>query len=266
MTTTRFRAVLGWLVLASLSVVAVLLDVESGALAQSTSWPADAPPPPLAAREVEFPPYETRELPNGLRVVVVLHHEQPAVSVRLLVRAGTAYDPPAKGGVATLVATLLDQGTRTRSAEAIADTIDSIGGGLGTGAGNDLTFINVVVMKDSFGFGMELLSDVARNPAFANEEIERQRQQGLSGMRVRYEDPDYVAGTVFDRLVYGFHPYGTPSGGTPESLRAITRDDLEDFHRRYFLPNNSILAIVGDVTAAEAFETTEQGVRKLGAG
>ena len=224
-------------------------------LAQSNTWPSDAPPSPLPARDIQFPPYETRDLPNGLRVVVVMHHEQPAVSARLLIRAGTAYDPPEKAGLAALAASLLDQGTRTRSAETIADTIDSIGGALGAGAGNDLTFINTVVMKDSLELAMELLSDVARNPAFAADEIERQRQQGLSGMRVRYEDPDYVAGTVFDRLVYGFHPYGLPSGGTPESLRAITQEDLLEFHRRHFLPNNSILAIVGDVTAEEAFKT-----------
>jgi zinc protease len=259
MASTRVRIAFGWLLPASLALVISLFGVASGLMAQSAGvWPADAPPSPLAAREVHFPAYETRVLPNGLQVVVVLHHEQPAVSARLLIRAGSAYDPPGKAGVASLVSSLLDQGTRTRDAETIADTIDSIGGALGTGTGNDLTFINVVVMKDSFGFGMELLSDVARNPAFADEEIDRQRQQSLSAMRVRYEDPDYVADTVFDRLVYGFHPYGTPGGGTPESIRSITRTDLDAFHRQYFLPNNGILAIVGDVAASEAFETASK--------
>jgi zinc protease len=252
----RVRLALGWSLLSALGVLAAMFAVASDLTAQSPFiWPADSPPSPLPSRQVQFPAYETRMLPNGLQVVVVLHHEQPAVSARLLVRAGSAFDPQGKAGVASLVASLLDQGTTTRDAETIADTIDSMGGVLGTGAGNDLTFINVVVMKDSFGFAMELLSDVARNPAFANEEIDRQRQQSLSGMRVRYEDPDYVADTVFDRLVYGFHPYGTPGSGTPESIRGLTRADFEAFHRQYFLPNNSILAIVGDVTAAEAFET-----------
>src|SRR6185369_3518931 len=96
-------------------------------------------PRPLAAKEVKFPPYEMRTLSNGMQVVVVLHHEQPAVSVRLLVRAGSVYNPPNKPGVASLTASLLDQGTTTRSAEQIADAIDYIGGALGTGAGSDLT-------------------------------------------------------------------------------------------------------------------------------
>ncbi|HXH07749.1 MAG TPA: pitrilysin family protein, partial [Vicinamibacterales bacterium] len=183
----------------------------------------------------------------------VLHHEQPAVSFRLLVRAGAAQDPPDKPGVATLVAALLDQGTTTRSAEQIATAIDSVGGALGTGAGVDLTFINAVVMKDSFDLALRLIADLARHPAFAPEEIERQRQQLLSALKVSYEDPEYLADVLFDRLVYGFHPYGRPGSGTPESVARITRDDLVAFHRAYFAPNNAILAIVGDVTAEEAF-------------
>jgi zinc protease len=75
---------------------------------------------------------------------------------------------------------------------------------------------------------------------------------------VSYEDPEYLAGVVIDRLVYGFHPYGIPSSGTPESVAALTRDDLVAFHARWFAPNNAILAVVGDVPSAEAFAAVEQ--------
>src|SRR6266699_5711887 len=109
-------------------------------------------------------------------------------------------------------------------------------------------------MKDSFETGMRMLSDVARHPGFAPAEIDRQRQQMLSQLRVSFEDPEYVANSVFDRLVYGFHPYGLPETGTPETIGGITRADLAAFHDRYFVPNNAILAIVGDVTAEEAFD------------
>jgi zinc protease len=111
----------------------------------------------------------------------------------------------------------------------------------------------MIVMKDSFDVGLRMLSDVARRPAFAPEEIERQRQQILSSLRVSLESPEFIADAVFRRLVYGFHPYAWPQSGTPESLAKITRDDMLSFHRRYFVPNNTILAIVGDVTAEEAF-------------
>jgi len=226
--------------------------------AQTTSWPTERPPSPLPPRDIKFPPYELQSLPNGLQVVAVLHHEQPVVNMRLLVRAGAAHDPKEKLGVAHMVASLLDQGTKNKSAQEVNDTIDFIGGAMGAGAGTDLSFVNVVVMKDSFESGMRMLSDMARQPTFAPAEIERQRQQTLSGLKVSVEDPEWVANSVFDRLVYGFHPYGLPESGTPETVASLTRDDLVAFHQKYFVPNNAILAIVGDVTAEEAFATARK--------
>ncbi len=239
------------------AVVAALWYPISAA-GQQADWPLESPPAPLSAVEVSFPPYEVRTLDNGMQVVVVLHHEQPVVSVRLLVGAGSAHEPPAKAGLANLLASLLDQGTTSRSAQDIAETIDTIGGGLGVGSGSDLTYVNGVVMKDSFELLMNLVSDVIRNPSFTPQEIERQRQRALSSLQVSMEDPDYIAGVVFDRLVYGFHPYGRPQSGTLESLPSITQADLREFHDVYFAPNASILAVVGDLTADEAFDAAER--------
>jgi len=230
----------------------------SAVSAQVSNWPSEPPPQPLPARAVKFPPYEVRTLVNGLQVITVAHHEQPAVSMRMVVRAGSVQDLPGKAGVANLTGTLLDQGTTTKSSEQIADQIDFIGGALGVGSGSDLSFVNVVVMKDSFGVAMELLSDIVRNPAFAVEEIERQKQQTMSSLQVSAEDPDYIAGTLFDRLVYGFHPYGLPNSGTPQTLAAITRADLQAYHKRNFVPNNMILAIVGDISSEEGFAAAER--------
>src|SRR5262245_28209829 len=157
-----------------------------------------------------------------------------------------------------MASSLLDQGTKTKSASELNDEIDFIGGAMGAGAGTDLTFVNIVVMKDSFEKGMRMLSDISRQPGFAPAEIDRQKQQTLSGLRVSLEDPEYVANSVFDRLVYGFHPYGLPESGTPDTVSSITRDDLIAFHQKNFLPNNAILAIVGDVTADEAFTTAKK--------
>lgn len=226
--------------------------------AQVRNWPSEGPPRPLAARDSTFPPYELQTLPNGLQVVAVLHHENPVVSMRLLMRAGSASDPKERLGAARLAATLLDQGTTAQSAQDLADTIDFMGGSMGAGAGTDLTHVDMLVMKDSFESGMRMLSDMARKPAFAQAEIDRKKQQTLSGLQVSVQDPEYVANSVFDRLVYGFHPYGMPDSGTPETLAAVRRDDLVAFHSKYFAPNNAILAIVGDVTAEEAFTTAKK--------
>ena len=234
------------------STLALATGLGAVGAAQVSSWPSENPPRPLNARPVSFPPYELRTLPNGMQVIIVMHHEQPEVTMRLIVRAGSAYDPQGKNGTASLVGSLLNQGTSTRSAFEIADAIDSIGGALGTGADSDVTSATVLVMKDSFGVGMDMLADVIRRPSFAPEEIERQRRQAIENLGVSLEAPDFIARTVLNRLVYGFHPYGLPDTGLPETIAKITRDDLREFHRRYFTPNNSILAIVGDITADEA--------------
>jgi zinc protease len=239
-------------------VTALAACSSAPAFAQTRNWPSESPPRPLAARDVKFPPYEIRTLPNGLQVIAVEHHEQPAVSMRMLVRVGSAQELQGRSGLASMIATLLDQGTAKRNAQEIADTIDFIGGELSTGAGSDLTFVHVLVMKDSFDLGLGLLAEIARSPAFAQEELERQRQQVRSALKVSYEDPDYVANVVFDRLVFGFHPYGMPNSGTPESVEKITRDDLVAFHHAYFAPNNAILAIVGDIVPKDAFTAAEK--------
>jgi zinc protease len=245
--------------LALLASLATLGSLYTGNLgAQNRAWPSERPPRPLPAHQIKFPPYEIRTLPNGLQVIAVSHHEEPVVSLRLIVRAGAAQDPDNRPGVAAMAASLLDQGTSTRSAAQIASAIDSIGGALGTGAAPDMTSITAIVMQDSLGLGLDLVSDLAQHPAFANEELERQRQQALSGMRVGYDDPAFLANAVFDRLVYGFHPYGRPQAGTPDTLAALTRDDLVAFHHRWFGANNAILAVVGDVNPADAFSGAER--------
>lgn len=246
---------IGWLVVAAATVV--LLQPVA---AQRAKWPTETPPPPLLAPDLVLPEYDLRTLDNGLQVVYVGAHEQPAVNVRLLVRAGASSDATALPGLAALAAGLLDKGTERQSAQEIAQTIDNIGGALGVNAGTDLAFINLLVLKDSFDLSLDMLSDIARRPAYAQAEIQRQRQQLMSGMQVSYDDPSYVSGMVFGRLVYGFHPYGLPQNGTPASLRAITRSSLVDFHRAHYMPNNAILAVVGDITAAEAFAGAERAL------
>ena len=236
----------------------------AGELCAQAEWPSENPPRPLSMREAKFPPYDVSTLANGLQVVTVSHHEQPAVSVRLLVRAGAVHSPAGKPGLAAIAAALLDQGTTTRTASDIADQIDYVGGALGTGSGNDQTFVNAVVMKDSFGMVMDLIADVVRNPVFAQEEIDRQKQQALSSLQVSRRDAGYVANTVFDRLVFGFHPYGLPNTGTPESLASITRADLQAYHKAWFVPNNMLLAIVGDVTKEEALAAANRVFGKWG--
>jgi zinc protease len=231
--------------------------LSAGAQAR-VEWPRENPPRPLPARPVTFPPYEIRKLSNGMQVVLVNQSEQPVISVRMIIRAGAAHDPKGKNGLAMLTATLLDQGAGSRDAEQIAEQIDFIGGALGTGAGTDLTYVNAVVMNDSYAVALDLVSDIVQRPTFAPEEIERQRQQALSSLKVSAEDPEAVASQVIDRLIYGFHPYGMPGNGTAQSLMSLTRQDFVDFHRQHFVPNNALVAVVGDISPADAMAGLEK--------
>jgi len=243
--------------LRGLVVVIVLLGVSATLVSQvSQSWPRERPPAPLPARSVDFPPYEIRVLDNGLQVLAVAHHEQPSVSFRLLIKTGGVQEPADKPGVAGFVAALLDQGTTTRSAGEIADAIESAGGIIGVGAGNELTFVNGAVVKDRTDLALAVAADLAQHPAFAQEEIDRQRRQAMSSLQVSYDDPDYLADVVFDRIVFGTHPYGRPP--TPESIASITRDDLVAFHQTWFAPNNAMLAIIGDLSTDELFAAAER--------
>lgn len=236
--------------------------VIAGALAVHAAaaqvWPSEGPPAPLAARRVKFPSYRIKTLANGLQVLFVPYHEQPSVSYRLLVRAGAVQEPGDKPGVASFVASMLNQGTTSRSAKEIANTIDSAGGFLSVGSGNELTFVNGAVIKDQTDAALALVADVAQHPAFAEDEIELQRRQALSALQVGYDDPEYLAGAVFDRIVFGLHPYGRPNEGTPDSVARLKRADLTAFHQRWFAPNNALLALVGDLTEDEAFAAAEK--------
>lgn len=240
-------------------IAALAVPVAAGAQTiGAANWPTERPPRPLAARPVAFPPYQLKTLANGLQVVLVPWHEQPSVSMRLIIKAGAAQDPAGKPGVASLVASLLDQGTAMKTSEGIANLVESAGGVLGVGAGNELSFVNAGVIKDKFDVVLGLMAELVQQPAFDQKEIDRLKQQALSGMQVSYEDPDFVAGVVIDRLMYGFHPYGQPPGGTLDSLAKLTRNDLLAFHRTWFAPNNAILAIVGDLAADDMLAGVEK--------
>ncbi len=223
-------------------------------------------PPPGPPRPFAFPAPESRTLANGLRVFVISAASlggggavNPSVSVELLIRnAGSVRDPQDKPGLAQMTGELLRQGTERRSAQEIASAIDFVGGTLNAGAGRDSTTLRVSVVKKDFDLGMDLLSDITLHAKFPPEEIARRQQRMLSGFRVDYTDPDYLAESVFRRAVFGLSPYGTPPDGTPESMRNITREDLLAFRDHYYLPNESVMAFAGDVTPEEAYAAAEK--------
>ena len=102
------------------------------------------------------------------------------------------------------------------------------------------------------------MSDVVLHPAFRAEELDRQRQQLLSGLTVQYSDPDFLASVAFSRVVYGNSPYGWPGEGTPDTVKKLDREQLAKFHSANYAPNQSLLAFAGDITPEEAFAAAEK--------
>jgi zinc protease len=212
-----------------------------------------------APTHFQFPQAATKTLANGLRVFVITDHSEPAVAASLVtLSAGSTKDPAGVPGVAQMTANLLTQGTAKRSAREIAEAIDFIGGSLEASASKDSTDVNLDVVKKDLAAGLDLMADVVLHPAFRAEELDRQRQQLLSGLTIQYSDPDYLASAAFSRLVYGPSPYGWPAEGTPDSVEKLDPAILAKFHDANYAPNQSLLAFAGDITPEEAFAAAEK--------
>ncbi|MEG8057812.1 insulinase family protein [Sphingomonas sp. 22L2VL55-3] len=164
------------------------------------------PPAPSAPVSPTIPqPVETR-LANGMRLVTVERHDLPIVTAYLVTAGGAATDPANRAGVSSLSADLLTKGTKTRSATQIARAIEGLGGAIGSSAGSDGAAVDVTVKSDQLAPAMAILADVAINPAFAPEEIERARTQQVDAVTLALKDPAQVAGLVADRAVLGHRP------------------------------------------------------------
>jgi zinc protease len=216
------------------------------------------PPAPSAPREAKIPQPVEKTLANGLRVIVVPKHDNPLVASRLIVRTGGAADPRGKAGVAALTATVLTQGTKTRTAEEIARGVEALGATLAANAGWDASTIDVSVMSSNLAKAMEYVADAARNATFAKDEFEREQAQTIDALQVELGEPSSVAGMVASRLIFGDAPYGNNLGGTPASVKSIRREDLVAFHKAHYRPDNAVLVLAGDVKPDAAFALAER--------
>jgi len=190
--------------------------------------------------------------PNGLTVLVLEQHALPIVQVHALVKTGSVQDPPGKAGLANLVANLLDEGTATRSATQLAEQIEFVGGQMAVKSGDDFTTASVKVLKKDQDLGLELLADILLRPSFPEKELRRVRSQILGEMQSEQDDPGTIAAKAFNQLVFDGHPYRWPVNGTEATLATVTRKDVQQFYSHEYLPNQTILAVVGDITADQA--------------
>jgi len=225
---------------------AALALALAGALA--LAQPYTTPPPPAAPRPLAIAAPSESKLANGLRVIVARREGIPLVSADLVALAGAESDPPRLSGLASLSASLMTQGTKRHSAPELAAAAEALGGSLDSGAGWNQSIVSMTVTTPKLDAALALVAEVAREPVFAPDEIERVRTQTLDALKVSYASPGTLAGLVAQRLAYGASGYGHPASGTPESLPRIARDDLVAAHRRVFRPDNAVLILAGDIT------------------
>ena len=189
---------------------------------------------------------------NRMTVLVLEQHFLPIVEIHALIKAGSAQDPPEKAGLANLVASLLDEGTTTRSSKQLAEQIDFVGGSLVVKGGEDFTTASARILKKDVDLGFALLADILLHPTFPKQEFERVRSQILGEIASDNDDPGHVAIKAFNQLVFHNHPYRWPVNGTEETLSKVTLADVQGFYAKEYLPNQAILAVVGDITVEQA--------------
>ena len=237
--------------------IAVLVALSASLAAQApdrSKMPAAGPPP-----AVQLPMIQKRQLSNGLPVWLVELHEVPVAQVNLVVLRGSADDPAGKFGVATLTAAMLQEGAGARSSLDLADAVDFLGADLSSTAGFDSSAVRLHVPVARLADALPLMADVALRPTFPNEELERLRQERLTGILQARDNPATINATAFPRVLYGpSHRYGTPANGTAATMKALTTGDLRAFYNAAYQPANSSLLVVGDVSMAALLPLLEK--------
>ena len=217
-----------------------------------------APPAPGPNRPFSAPAIAERRLANGMRVVVARSTEVPIATVNLVFGGGSAADPAQRPGIASMMTTLVDNGAAGMSAPEIAARIESLGAQIGAGTTVDSTTAFVSAPTANIDAAGQLLRQIVRDPAFAGEEVERERRRALDRLRVSLRDPSFVNQRVAFRAAYGAAPYAAPPGGTPASLAAMTRDEIAGYHRSWWRPDNATLIVTGALDAESGFALAER--------
>jgi zinc protease len=210
-------------------------------------WRKDAPKPgPAGALHLPVP--EKFKLSNGLTVLYSERPGLPLVAANLVLHAGSGGNPVDRPGLASMTARMLQQGTTTRSALQIADRAADLGATLNSGAGTDTTGISTRSLSRNFPDALELLADVALHPSFPQAEIERVRSERLTGIVQEKDEPFALAMRVLTAALYGpQHTYGYPDSGTTESIKAISREDVEHFWQQNYFPDDAALVVTGNI-------------------
>jgi zinc protease len=232
-------------------------DREPMRALRSLAVDRSGPPPPGDVHLFHFPDFVRRRLPSGVLAYAARLGGAPLLSLELLAPAGAQYDPAGRSGLATLTASLLDEGAAGRNAMQIAGSIERLGGQLGTSADWDVGYAGILVLSRHVEAALRLLAEVAASPSFPPAEVERLRRLRLAELMRRRHQPSVIAdeelaAAIYQGTVYAGLPYGTEA-----SISALGRDEILGFYRRrYRLPELMLIA-VGDREPEELLAAAE---------
>ncbi|MGI9105075.1 MAG: M16 family metallopeptidase [Pyrinomonadaceae bacterium] len=236
---------------AAAAAAATAAATAAGSNTGQDEW-RNQPPQAGAASKLALPVPKSFKLSNGLTVMLVEQHNLPVVSANLVFLSGSEANPAAKPGLASFTADMLDEGTTKRSTLQIAEDVAAIGATLSTGSSSDSSSVSVRTLKKNADAALDLVADVALQPAFAAKELDRVRNSRLTQILQQRDNPGVLASQVFSSEVYGTaHPYGYTELGTEESIKGITREDMLKFWQSGYVPENAALVVAGDLTEGE---------------
>jgi len=205
-------------------------------------------------------------LPNGLRVLIHQDNRLPLVSIIAAFRGGLLAESPEKNGVSQLAASTIVKGTKTRSAQQIAESVEHVGGSIGASSGNNSFSVAVEVMKDDVPLGMQILSDVLLNATFPEGEVSLERDSQLAAIKAEDDQITSTARNLLKPRLYGNHPYALRSSGSPGSVSKLTSTDLKAYRDKLVVGKNGVLSIFGAVNPSEVLALAKKDFGSLPSG
>ncbi len=216
----------------------------------------------LELRPLKLPPHERHVLSNGLTLHVVPRAQLPLVSVKLMMNAGSAFDPTGKQGVADFASRLLRRGAAGKSADAISEAVEFVGASVGGYANEENVIVALSTPAKHLAAMLGVFADVALAPEFPEAEVELLRRRTLAQLQNELDDPGDLAEKGYSRAVWGMHPFGLPTSGTMVSVQGLGRADLVHFHKTRLGPQVAQLFVVGDVTSRQVLPLVERAFGK----
>jgi zinc protease len=208
---------------------------------------------PVSAGEVQ-----KFELSNGLRVLVREDERLPLVAMSAAFRGGLLAETPQTNGITRLMAKTLIKGTKTRTAEQIANQIEAVGGSISSDGGNNSFNIGLEVTRPDLKLGVELLSDVLLNATMPDKAVAREKEVQIAGIKQEEEQLTTVARNIMRQALFSNYPYALRPTGSVDSVQRLSQKDLLEFRDRYLVAKNGVISVFGNVKAGEVKQLFEQ--------